>query len=177
MTPLGPLNGKNFATSISPWVVTLDALESCREQGTTPQNQDVASYLRDDGKGHYDISLKVEIITAADDSTVVCQSQMKNSLHWNIRQLLAHQSVGGCGLASGDMLATGTVSGTGEDTRGCLLESTRGGRQPLSLENGVSRRYLEDGDCVRFTAIAGDASAGVGFGECLGRVSAAAPQS
>jgi len=164
------MNGKNFATSISQWVITLDALEPFRGHNTTPREHDVSHYLRDNGKGDYDISLKVEIITAADERTVTCQSQTKDSLYWKIRQLLAHQAIGGCGLTPGDLLGTGTVSGSGEDARGCLLESTRGGKQPIALVDGTSRAYLEDGDSVRFTAIAGDGSAGVGFGECLGKV-------
>jgi len=175
MMPLGPMNGKNFATSMSPWVVTLDALEPFRVSNSIPQKP-LASYLEDDGKGSYDISLQVEVIVGG-ASTVTCRSTTKDSLYWNPRQLLAHQAIGGCGLASGDLLATGTVSGMAEDARGCLLETTWAGKKPMTMAGGGQRGYLEDGDVVRFTALAGkiDGDDGVGFGECVGELTTADP--
>lgn len=163
MTPLGPINGKNFGTSISPWIITLDALEPFRIQGSKTQDP-VAAYLSSPGQGTYSIDLTVEIASQY-TTTVTCRSNLGESLYWNFRQMLAHQTIGGCNLATGDLLASGTVSGAREDARGCLLEATWGGKKPIELMDGTTRTYLEDGDAVRLTGVAGE---GVGFGECIG---------
>lgn len=170
MTPLGPISGKNFGTSISPWIVTLDALEAFHVKGPKTK-QEVASYLTSQDTGNYSVDLTVEIV-AHGRSTVTCRSNLGKSLYWNFRQMLAHQTVGGCSLATGDLLACGTVSDESEDARGCLLERTWNGTNPLVLQNGASRTYLEDGDVVRLTGFAGE---GVGFGECIGELKPARP--
>lgn len=162
MTPLGPINGKNFGTSISPWVITLDALEAFRVEG--PKHElPLAPYLSGPTES-YSIDLKVEIIHQG-TTTVTCRSNLGKSLYWNFKQMLAHQTIGGCSLATGDLLASGTVSDDSDSARGCLLESTWGGKKPMVLRDGSSRTYLEDGDMVRLTGLLG---AGVGFGECIG---------
>ena len=169
MAPLGPLNGKNFATSISPWIIPADALEPFRIP-SVPHDKSPAPYLADDERGNYDMSLKVEVIVDG-ISTVTCQSQTKDSLYWNFRQMMAHQTIGGCGLLSGDLLATGTVSGSADDARGCLMESTWGGRRPTELKSGGSLEYLKDGMSVRITGTIGEQN-GIGFGECIGELKA-----
>ena len=161
--PFGPSNSKNFGTSISPWIVTLDALDAFRAEGIKKEEK-IAPYLSSSETGTYSVDLTVEIVSNG-ISTVTCRSNLSTALYWNFRQMLTHQAIGGCSLDSGDLLACGTVSNVGEDARGCLMEATFGGKYPLALQDGTSRTYLEDGDAVRLTGLAGP---GVGFGDCVG---------
>lgn len=162
MMPLGPLNGKSFATSISPWIVTLDTLGPFRVPGPAPES-DLPSHLQDSGDAHWSIDMKVEIQTG-ENTTVVSESKAQD-LHWSVRQMCAHLASSGCGLQTGEVLGTGTVSGPTDRELGCLLEITQGGKVPLTLAGGEKRAFLEDGDLVRMSAVAGE---GVGFGECVG---------
>ncbi|KAL1957496.1 hypothetical protein VTO42DRAFT_5959 [Malbranchea cinnamomea] len=175
MNPLGPFNGKNFGTTISPWVITLDALAPFKVPGP-PREEPVASYLRDPLNETYSITLTVDIRAGKWwPYTRVCQSRME-TMYWSFRQMIAHHTVGGCSLRTGDIIASGTVSGIGQEERGCLLESTWGGRKPISLADGTTRAFLEDGDEVRFTGRAGsDGTSDVGFGECVGQLLPARP--
>ncbi|RSM17871.1 hypothetical protein CDV31_003297 [Fusarium ambrosium] len=172
MNPLGPFNGKSLGTSISPWVVTLEALESfktstCLKQGLLPL------YLRRSKPSTYSITMEVEILTGSTATKIgVCPV---DSLYWSPPQLLAHAVSSGSALRTGDILATGTVSGSTDGSHGCLLETTEGGTKPLMLSDVSQRTYLEDGDFVRITAVAGEASSGVGFGECIGRLTPSRP--
>ncbi|PYI06006.1 hypothetical protein BO78DRAFT_446022 [Aspergillus sclerotiicarbonarius CBS 121057] len=170
MIPLGPLNGKNFATSISPWIVTLYALEPFKTQGPEPRVT-LPAHLVDPGKASYDISVLVEVEEAGEGEkggrrTVLGRSNARE-LFWSVRQMCAHLASTGCDLRTGDVLGTGTVSGEGEGEYGCLLEVTKGGKEVVKLEGGGERVYLEDGDVVTLSAWAGE---GVGFGECVGQV-------
>ncbi|OOG00043.1 hypothetical protein ASPCADRAFT_40176 [Aspergillus carbonarius ITEM 5010] len=167
MIPLGPLNGKNFATTISPWIVTLDALEPFKAQGPEPRVS-LPSHLVDPGKASYDISVLVEVGGGEEEGkkTVLGRSNAKE-LFWSVRQMCAHLASTGCDLRTGDVLGTGTVSGEGEGEYGCLLEVTKGGKVAAKLEGGGEKLYLEDGDVVTLSAWAGE---GVGFGECMGQV-------
>ncbi|CCF39594.1 fumarylacetoacetase [Colletotrichum higginsianum] len=170
MNPLGPMNGKSFGTSISPWVITLEALEPFAIQ---PPVKDVPSqpYLQDKKeKPSYHIELKAEVLTD-DEATTVCKAQL-SWMHWTFRDLVAQQTINGCNLNIGDILATGTVSGAGDDKHGCLLEMTKGGKVGWKTTHGRDRTYLQDGDGVRLSGYAGD---GVGFGECVGFIKAARP--
>ncbi|KAK7409679.1 hypothetical protein QQX98_008122 [Neonectria punicea] len=170
MPPLGPLNGKSFGTSISPWVVTLEALEPFATEPPAKQIP-VTEYLRDEkAKSSYNISLKAEVLSEG-SATAVCRAKLQ-WMYWTFRELVAQQTVNGCNINVGDLLATGTISGAGEDEHGCLLEMSKGGKVEWELSTGKKRRYLEDDDGVRLTAYAGD---GVGFGECTGFISAARP--
>jgi fumarylacetoacetase len=189
MIPLGPLNGKNFGTSISPWIITTDALEPYRAELPT-RDTPIASYLEGSASGEqatlgtYDIRLQAEILTPGPSSpsstpTVLCQSRV-DSMYWSFRHLVAHQAVGGSGLRTGDMMATGTVSGSTPDSHGCLLEQTKGGNVAIELTTGGASRekriYLEDGDQIRlsgWTVGKDGMPSGVGFGECVGTVTAA----
>ncbi|RAK98193.1 fumarylacetoacetate hydrolase family protein, partial [Aspergillus ibericus CBS 121593] len=170
MIPLGPLNGKNFATSISPWIVTLDALEPFKTEGPEPRVP-LPSHLVDPGKASYDISVLVEVEEGGEEEkgrkrTVLGRSNARE-LFWSVRQMCAHLASTGCDLWTGDVLGTGTVSGEKEGEYGCLLEVTKGGKVAAKLEGGGERVYLEDGDVVTLSAWAGE---GVGFGECVGEV-------
>jgi len=171
MMPLGPLNGKSFGTSISPWVITLDALEPFLIPGPTPEVA-LASHLEDDlDKSSYKIDFKVEIMSGQ-HVTKVSESKFTD-LRWNGRQMAAHLASSGADLRTGDILGTGTVSGPDEKNFGCLLETTKAGKEPITLTDGSERKFLLDGDIVRFTGVAGGAGSGVGFGECIGQLVAA----
>jgi fumarylacetoacetase len=161
--PLGPFLAKNFGTTISPWVVTLDALEPFRVAGPV-QDPPPLPYLRSPGDWAFDIHLEVllqgECITA---------SNFKH-LYWNICQQLAHHTVNGCNLRTGDLLASGTVSGPTPDSFGSLLELTWRGSKPLKLRNGETRTFLQDGDRVTLTGWCQAPGYRVGFGEATGQV-------
>ncbi|PVH82821.1 fumarylacetoacetate hydrolase family protein [Cadophora sp. DSE1049] len=165
MMPLGPLNGKSFSTSISPWVVTLDALQAFQSPAPARELK-VAPYLADSKTDNtYSIELKAELLVG-DQATTICESQLK-TMYWSFRDLLAHQTSNGCNLNTGDLLATGTISGETKTSHGCLLELTKGGEQTFEVAGGMNRTFLEDGDSIRISASCGD---GVGFGECFGKV-------
>ncbi|KAI1260495.1 fumarylacetoacetase [Xylariaceae sp. FL1019] len=165
MMPLGPMNGKSFGTSISPWVVTLEALEPFRCAGA-PRDVPVTAFLQDtEEKPNYDIKLEAEIVSNG-QVTKLCKANV-SWMYWTFRDLVAQQTVNGCNVNTGDVLATGTVSGKGDDEHGCLLEATKGGKVGFTLSDGQKRVYLEDGDTLRLTGCAGD---GVGFGDCSGVV-------
>ena len=166
--PLGPLNGKSFTTCISPWVVTLDALEPFAAP-SPPHDLEPAPYLKDPNpNGTYSIELQADILHAG-TSTRVCTSRLEWA-YWSFRSIIAHQAIGACGMQSGDIAATGTVSGTTSDSLGCLLEMTMDGKKTFQLQSGSTRSYLEDGDQVRISGFAGPSGSGVGFGECVGKV-------
>ncbi|KAL4888628.1 hypothetical protein BDV59DRAFT_211034 [Aspergillus ambiguus] len=167
MVPLGPLNGKAFGTSISPWVVTLDALDAFKATGPAPRVE-LPGHLQDLGKFNYAIDMTVELQHGGTTS-VLSKSQAQN-MFWSGRQMCAHLASTGCDLRTGDILGTGTVSGSQEGSYGCLLEITKGGKAAAQLADGSSRVYLQDGDVVRMSAVAGGEISGVGFGECIGEL-------
>ncbi|KAK1984359.1 fumarylacetoacetase [Colletotrichum cereale] len=170
MNPLGPMSGKSFGTSISAWVITLEALEPFATQPPA-KNIPAQPYLADKKeKPSYKIELKAEVLTGG-EATTVCKAQL-SWMYWTFRDLVAQQTINGCNLNTGDVLATGTVSGAGDDEHGCLLELTKGGKVGWKTTNGQDRTYLKDGDGVRISGYAGD---GVGFGECVGFIDAARP--
>ncbi|KAJ5831825.1 hypothetical protein N7474_000136 [Penicillium riverlandense] len=167
MVPLGPLNGKSFATTISPWIVTLDALEPFRVPGTE-HKVPIASHLEDVTLSNYDINLKVHILVG-DQENLISESKTTD-LYWSGRQMAAHLASSGADLQTGDILGTGTVSGDYDKSLGCLLEVTKAGKEPLPLRDGLTRQYLQDGDVVRMSAMVGLPGDGVGFGMCLGEL-------
>jgi fumarylacetoacetase len=177
MIPLGPLNGKAFNTSISPWIVTVEALTPFKAAGPKPQSA-LPEHLQEEEKFNYDITMSVEILHSnASDSTrmssTIATSPAK-SLFWSHRQMAAHLASSGCDLRTGDILGTGTVSGEEDGSYGCLLESTKGGKEKVKLSGGAGERvYLLDGDVVRMSAVVGPEGSGVGFGECVGEIMAA----
>ena len=170
MTPLGPLHGKSFATTISPWVITLDALEPLKIPAA-PRTAEIVlpPYLQDpDPAPTFEIELKAEIQPkGAAEPTVICTSKF-SSVYWTLRDLVAQQTINGCSLRTGDLLATGTISGDVAGSNGCLLEMVAKGGVEVNINGKNERRiFLDDGDTVRLTAYAGQ---GVGFGDCVGTI-------
>jgi fumarylacetoacetase len=151
MRPLGPLNGKSFHTTISPWIITWEALEACQIDAVSLEAPP-APYLQREKRKIPSITLQVEI-TKADEpnsKTVVCTTRPEY-LYWTFEDMIVQQTINGCSLRPGDILATGTVSGSQDSERGCLIESTFGGKEPLTLSDSTTRGYLEDGDVERLT--------------------------
>lgn len=175
--PLGPFNGKNFCTSISPWVVTLEALEPYRlaQASRGDDEPPILPYLRPVGDAALDITVEVWMIPSNVESSnqepiLISQSSFSDQ-YWTFEQMLVHHASSGCNLRPGDMMGTGTISGTEPGTEGCLLELTKGGKVPLQFPDGSTRRYLEDGDEVVMRAYCQkDGLPRVGFGECRARV-------
>jgi fumarylacetoacetase len=178
--PLGPFLGKNFATSVSPWVITMDALTPFRVPRTVRPSDDPAPlpYLddaRDRAAGGLEITLEVALRTPAMRASAyepaVITRGSSAELYWTFAQMLAHHAMGGCFMRPGDLLASGTISGAAPDARGCLLELTKRGAEPLSLPNGESRKFLEDGDEVVMTAWAERPGfRRIGLGRCEGKI-------
>lgn len=181
--PLGPFLAKNFGTTVSPWVVTAEALEPFRSaQPARPEGDpQPLPYLLDEAdqaKGAFDIELEVLILTAAmrEKGLQPHRLALSNTLnmYWTVAQMVAHHSVGGCKLQSGDLFGSGTLSGPEPQAFGSLLESTFGGKQPISLPNGEQRTFLEDGDEVILRArCQREGYPSIGFGECRGVLLAA----
>jgi fumarylacetoacetase len=167
--PLGPFLAKNFCTSISPWVVMLEALEPFRRP-LPPQEPEPLPYLRAPNDSTYDIHLEAHLRTSSAEKPQVITRTNFQHLYWSIAQQLAHHTVGGCNLQPGDLLASGTISGPTEESRGCMLELTWRGANPISLANGEIRKWLEDGDTLTITGWAEGDGYRVGFGEVTGRV-------
>src|SRR2546429_6236199 len=148
--PLGPFLAKNFATSISRWVVTLEALEPFKKP-VLSQDPEPLPYLCAKNDSTFDIQLEAKLQTAKMKSPhSITQTNFQN-LYWSVSQQLAHHTVGGCNLQPGDLLASGTISGEAEESRGCMLELTWRGANPLKLPNGETRKWLEDGDTLKIT--------------------------
>jgi fumarylacetoacetase len=172
--PLGPFLAKNFGTSISPWVVPLEALEPFRASGP-PQDPKPLSYLHAAGPGSFDIHLEVTLQTAQMDRPQrICASNFKY-LYWSMAQQLAHHTVSGCNLRPGDLLASGTISGPTPDSYGSLLELAWKGTKPLVFPNGESRAFIQDGDRITMTAWCEGKGYRVGFGEVTGTIMPALP--
>ncbi len=173
--PLGPFLGKSFATTISPWVVTMDALEPFRTEGPE-QDPEPLPYLQSEGKRAYDIELRVGIQSEGMSAPhTVCKSNFKY-LYWNVCQQLAHHSVNGCNMRPGDLLASGTISGPTKDSYGSMLELSWRGTEPVPLENGEERSFIEDGDRVVLSGACRGEGYVVGFGEAGGRLLPAQPR-
>ncbi len=166
--PLGPFLGKNFASSVSPWLVTLDALEPFRSEGPI-QEPEVLPYLRAGGKRNFDIVLEATIQMRSGEEVVICRTNMKY-LYWSIHQQLAHHTINGCSIQVGDMYASGTISGPSPGSYGSLLELSWNGKKPLTMPDGTVRTFLEDGDSIILRAHASKGGIRVGFGECRGTI-------
>ncbi|GMU57437.1 MAG: fumarylacetoacetase [Candidatus Xenobia bacterium] len=166
--PLGPFLGKSFATSISPWVVPLEALEPFRVAGPT-QDPAPLPYLAQPGAGNFDIQLEVWLEPENGQPVRICQSNTRY-LYWSFAQQLAHLSSNGSALRVGDLCASGTISGPEKHQRGSMLELVWGGKEPLELPDGSQRKFLQDGDSVVMRAWAGQGASRVGFGEVRGTI-------
>src|SRR5436305_6512631 len=167
--PLGPFLAKNFCTSISPWVVTLDALDPFRKP-LPPQDPEPLSYLKSKNDFTFDIQLEARLSTSKMDVPQIITRTNFQNLYWSISQQLAHHTVNGCNLQPGDLLASGTISGPTEESRGCMLELTWRGQNPLKLPDAQTRKWLEDGDTLSITGWCQGEGYRVGFGEVSGRI-------
>ncbi|TNE50724.1 MAG: fumarylacetoacetase [Bacteroidetes bacterium] len=166
--PLGPFLGKNFGSSISPWIVTLEALKPFRVKGPK-QNPAPLDYLRTTGSRNYDIELEVGLSPQNSNETVICHSNMRY-LYWSMAQQLAHHTVNGCNIKVGDMMASGTISGPTKDSFGSMLELSWSGQQPIQLQDGSTRTFIQDGDTITMRGWAQKGDVRVGFGQVGGTV-------
>jgi fumarylacetoacetase len=166
--PLGPFLSKNFCSVVSPWIVTLDALEPFRVAGYT-QEPKVLPYLEYTGNCNIDIHLEVSIRSEAAAETVVCRSNYKY-MYWTMEQQLAHHTCNGCNINVGDLMASGTISGPDEGSFGSMMEITWRGTKPVSMSDGSERKFINDGDTVIVRGYAEKNGVRVGFGECASKV-------
>ncbi len=166
--PLGPFLAKNFASSISPWIVTLDALEPFRVAGPK-QEPEVLDYLKYEGDKHFDVNLEVFIQPEGAEATKVCGSNFKH-MYWNICQQLAHHTMNGCNINTGDMYGSGTISGNTPDSYGSMLELAWKGTKPLKMADGSERKFIQDGDTVIMKAYAENNGVRIGFGEVTTKI-------
>lgn len=161
--PLGPFLAKNLATSISPWVVTLEALEPFRQPGPV-QDPEPLPYLQSTGDWAYDIHLEIQLQSEQMEAPLTISRSNFRYLYWNICQQLAHHTITGCNMRAGDLLASGTISGPTPDSYGSMLEITWRGEKPIELPGGESRKFLQDGDKVTLTGWCQGDGYRVGFG-------------
>lgn len=169
--PLGPFLGKNFGSVVSPWVVTLDALEPFKVEGYK-QEPEVLDYLKYEGPKNYDIHLQVEIKPEASAGKIVSESNFKY-MYWNMNQQLAHHTVNGCNVNVGDMMASGTISGPAETEFGSMLEIAWKGTKPVQMPDGTERKFLNDNDTCIIRGYAEKDGIRIGFGECATKILAA----
>ena len=169
--PLGPFLAKNFASSMSAWIVTLDALQPFAVE-TPNQEPKVLSYLEFEGKKSYDINLQVAIQPENTDETVISNSNFKH-MYWNMAQQLAHHTVNGCNIRTGDLMGSGTISGPTEDSYGSMLELCWKGTKPLKMNDGTERRFILDGDTVIMRGHCEANGVRIGFGEVKAKLLAA----
>ena len=171
--PLGPFNSKNFGTTISPWVVLMDALEPFATTGLANDTQLLPYLDEKDRKSHFAVDLSVSLTTASGNTSTIGQTSAKNLL-FSFPQMLSHHTIGGCPFNVGDLMGSGTISGESNSERGSLLEQNENGKTDVILEGGERRKFLEDGDTVTIAGVCGsEDGALVGFGECTGRIESA----
>jgi len=161
--PLGPFLGKNFGSSISPWIVTMEALEPFRVKGPD-QDPPVLPYLSLTGPGNFDIDLQVSLTPPKGAESIITRSNFKY-MYWSMAQQLTHHTVNGCNVHIGDLMASGTISGPEPNSYGSMLELSWGGTKPLKLSDGSTRSFIQDYDTITMRAEAGKDGARVGFGE------------
>ena len=166
--PLGPFLAKNFCSSISPWVVTLEALEPFRT-ASPKQEPEVLDYLKFEGDKNFDINLEVYLQPENGEENLICQSNYKY-MYWNMTQQLAHHTINGCNVEVGDLYASGTISGSEPNSFGSMLELTWRGQNPLKLSDGSERKFIEDHDTIIMRGFSEKDGIRVGFGEVRGKV-------
>lgn len=170
--PLGPFNSKGFSTTISPWIVTMEALEPFRT-AQPEQSPEPVSYLRHGGEHAFDIELEAWLKpTGAGEATRICHTNFRY-MYWSMAQQLAHHTVGGCNTRVGDLMGSGTISGPTRDSLGSLLEMTQNGKEPVTLMSGEQRVFLEDGDEMTLSGWCEGDGYRIGFGTCSGVVTPA----
>ncbi|EJF52355.1 fumarylacetoacetase [Saprospira grandis DSM 2844] len=167
--PLGPFLAKSFASTVSPWVVSLDAFEDMRVKGPK-QDPEVLPYLQYEGKKNYNIELEVSLKTAKGAEKTICQSNFKY-MYWNMAQQLAHHTVNGCNVQVGDLCASGTISGKEPSSYGSMLELSWRGTRPIDMPDGSQRKFLQDGDELSLSGYGYNAEGvRIGFGPCTGKI-------
>jgi fumarylacetoacetase len=166
--PLGPFLAKNFASSISCWIVTMDALQPFAVN-SPEQDPAVLSYLAFEGKKSYDIHLQVGMTPENSTEKIICNSNFKY-MYWNMSQQLAHHTVNGCNVRCGDLMGSGTISGSTPDSFGSMLELAWKGTKPLSMNDGTERRFIQDGDTVTMRGFCQNDEVRIGFGEVKAKI-------
>jgi len=166
--PLGPFLAKNFGSVMSPWIVTLEALEPFRT-ASPKQDPAVLPYLQFEGKKNYDINLQVDIITGTGASKTVSNSNFKY-MYWNMCQQLAHHTINGCNVQVGDAYASGTISGPTPGSYGSMLEIAWQGKNPVTMPDGTERKFILDNDTVSMKGWCENDGVRIGFGECSGKI-------
>lgn len=173
--PLGPFGAKNFATTVSPWIVTMDALEpfKCKTSDGV-QDPVPLPYLQDPNYGSYDIQLEVDLETPSKDGKPGCKTTITKSnfrhLYWSVKQQLVHHAVTGCNMRAGDLLGSGTISGASPGTYGSMLELSWRGRDEIKLSDGSVRKFLADGDTLSLRGVCSNGTTRLGFGNCSGQI-------
>ncbi len=166
--PLGPFLGKSFASTISPWIVTLDALKPFKVKGPK-QDPKPLPYLKQSGKNSYDIHLQAFIQPEGKEETLVSHSNFKY-MYWTMIQQLTHHTSNGCNIRAGDMMGSGTISGPTKDSYGSMLELTWRGQNPIKLNDGSERKFIDDGDTIIMRGYCANNKVRIGFGNCTGKV-------
>ena len=168
--PLGPFNAKTFASEVSPWIVTMDALAPFKTPCPTQEPKPLAYLAEKDNNNSYDITLSVEILPEnADSATVVCETNFKY-MYWSMAQQLTHHTITGCKVEVGDMMGSGTISGSTPDSYGSMLEIAWNATKPVTLKGGETRSFIEDGDTVIMKGYSEKDGIRVGFGEVRGKI-------
>jgi len=166
--PLGPFLSKSFASTISPWIVTMDALQPFRVNGPE-QNPEPLPYLQQEGNNGYNINLQAAIKPKKQEETIVSNTNFKY-MYWTMNQQLTHQTVNGCNVRSGDLYGSGTISGPTKDSYGSMLELTWKGNNPIKMSDGTERKFINDGDTVILRGYCKNEDVRIGFGECKGKI-------
>lgn len=166
--PLGPFLSKNFASTISPWIITLEALDPFRVFGPN-QDPEVLPYLKYQGAKNFDINLEVSIKPENSTEQVVSKSNFKY-MYWNMAQQLAHHTINGCNMNVGDVCASGTISGPTPDSYGSMLEIAWKGTKPIAMKDGTTRSFIHDGDTVSLSGFAEKNGVRIGFGDCKAKI-------
>lgn len=167
--PLGPFQGKAFGTSISPWIVTAEALEPFRCE-TPPRDRELLPYLQESRPGLYDIELDIHMQPeGAAKASLIARTNYRR-MYYSAAQQLCHHAVCGCPMRTGDLLGSGTISGPDRDEFGSLMELSWAGREPITLETGETRTFIEDGDTLTLSGRARGDGYQIGFGECTGTI-------
>ena len=166
--PLGPFLAKNFASSISPWIVTMDALEPFRVKGPD-QSPIPLPYLQQTGSHSFDINLQVGVQPENGEETIVSKSNFKH-MYWSMAQQLAHHTINGCRVNSGDMMGSGTISGPTPDSYGSMLELSWGGKNTIPMKDGTERKFINDNDTVIIKGYCENNEVRIGFGECSSKL-------
>ena len=167
--PLGPFLGKNFASTISPWIVTMDALEPFRCESPKQELSPLPYLKQKTTNNSFDIKLRAALETENGELTEICKTNFKY-LYWTMEQQLAHHSVNGCNVRSGDLMGSGTISGPTKDSYGSMLELSWGGKEQITLKDGTNRVFFNDGDNVILRGYCKNDEVSIGFGKCTGKI-------